>query len=140
MYLQIHATVTQLLESTLQAEQNLPLAWYDTLTHLSQATEYGLRLQELADLIKLSQSGLTRLLDRMAEEELILRRPCAGDRRGIYAVITPAGRARLAAAEPVYMRVLDEHFLQFLSCDEAKALERVFSHIVRRESEQVEQP
>jgi DNA-binding MarR family transcriptional regulator len=132
-YLQIHAAVIRLLESQLQAEQNLPLLWYDTLECLSRAPHQSLRLQDLAEAINLSQSGLTRLLDRMAEAGLVVRRPCEQDRRGLYAAITPGGLTKLAAAQPVYQRVLDEHFLRYLSCDEVAALHKVFSHIAQME-------
>jgi DNA-binding MarR family transcriptional regulator len=136
-YLRIHAAVINLLEARLQAEQGLPLLWYDTLDRLSQAPHQALRLQELAEAINLSQSGLTRLLDRMVEAGLVIRRPCEHDRRGLFAAIEPAGLARLAAAHLVYQRVLDEHFLRYLSCDEVAALNKVFSHIVAMESAHV---
>jgi DNA-binding MarR family transcriptional regulator len=133
-YLRTHATIISLLERYLLREQELPLLWYDTLDRLSQAGQYGLRLQELAEAINLSQSGLTRLLDRMVAADLVVRRPCTQDRRGLYAAITATGTARLTAARPVYQRVLDEHFLRYLSCDEVAALNKVFAHIATMES------
>jgi DNA-binding MarR family transcriptional regulator len=132
-YLQIHAVVIQLLEQTLLAEQDLPLLWYNALERLANAEGGMLRLQELADDVNLSQSGLTRLLDRMIESGLIVRQPCPKDRRGLYAVLTERGSERLQAAQPVYQRVLDEHFLRYLSCDEVQALNKVFANIVQHE-------
>lgn len=134
-YLHIHAVVTRLLEAQLQAELDLPLLWYDTLERLTQAEHKSLRLQELAEAINLSQSGLTRLLDRMVEAGLVERRPCERDRRGLYAALLPAGEAKLAAARPVYLRVLDEHFLRYLSCDEVQALNKVFANIAAMEQQ-----
>jgi len=132
-YLQIHAAVIQLLEQTLLAEQDLPLLWFDTLERLANTEAGMLRLQELAEDVNLSQSGLTRLLDRMVENGLIERQPCPKDRRGLYAVLTARGHEQLQAARPVYQRVLDEHFLRYLSCDEVNALNKVFTHIVQHE-------
>lgn len=132
-YLQTHAALIRLLEAHLQAEQGLPLLWYDTLETLSKASQGGLRLQELAEAINLSQSGLTRLLDRMIEAGLVERHPCEQDRRGLFAKITVAGTVKLEAARPVYGRVLEEHFLRYLSCDEVAALDRVFKNIVQQE-------
>ena len=94
----------------------------------------SLRLQDLADAINLSQSGLTRLLDRMAEVDLVKRQPCSEDRRGLFAMITAAGRAKLEQATPVYLRVLDQHFLRYLNCEEVNALLKVFSHIAQMEN------
>jgi DNA-binding MarR family transcriptional regulator len=133
-YLQTYAAVIRLLEAHLQTEQGLPLLWYDTLARLSTAPQQLLRLQELAEAVNLSQSGLTRLLDRMVEADLVERRPCKNDRRGLFAALTPAGAAKLAQAKPVYQRVLDEHFLRYLSCDEVAALQKVFTNIVQNES------
>lgn len=133
-YLQIHAAVTHLLETHLLAEQDLPLLWYDALEQLAKAPYQSMRLQELAEAINLSQSGLTRLLDRMVETGLVERRPCEHDRRGLFAHITAAGEEKLAAARPVYQRVLDEHFLRHMSCEEVRVLEKLFATIVQAES------
>jgi DNA-binding MarR family transcriptional regulator len=135
-YLQIHSTMIRLLEEHLEQEEGLPLLWYNALTCLSQAPDHTLRLQELAEAIHMSQSGLTRLLDRMVEMGLIERRPCPQDRRGLYAALTPIGLAKLADAQPVYQRVLEGHFLRYLSCDEVAALNKVFNHIVASEGAQ----
>jgi DNA-binding MarR family transcriptional regulator len=133
-YLQTHAAVIRLLETALQKEKGLPLLWYDTLEALVHAPLKSLRLQDLAEAINLSQSGLTRLLDRMAESGLVERRPCPNDRRGLFAAITPTGEDMLAQARLVYQQVLDEHFLRYLSCDEVAALNKVFTNIVQMES------
>lgn len=134
-YLQTHATIVRLLEAELQNELNMPILWYDALKHLNDSERGSLRLQDLADAINLSQSGLTRLLDRMAEVDLVERKPCSEDRRGLYAMITPAGCAKLQQATPVYLRVLDRHFLRYLNCEEVAALLKVFSNIAQMENE-----
>ena len=137
-YLQTHAAITRLLETALQQQVNLPLLWYDALHALNATPHQALRLQDLATTINMSQSGLTRLLDRMIEEGLVERRPCPQDRRGLFAVITSAGQERLAAARSVYLQVLDEHFLHYLTCEEVQALNKVFTHIAQMESQPVE--
>ncbi len=134
-YLQTYATIIRLLEVELQQELNLPLLWYDALNHLNQSPYGGLRLQDLADAINLSQSGLTRLIDRMTEANLVERRPCPEDRRGLNAAITDTGRAKLEQATPVYLSVLDRHFLRYLSCDEVNALLKVFSNIAQMQNQ-----
>jgi DNA-binding MarR family transcriptional regulator len=134
-YLHIYKTVIRLLEAALQEKKDLPLLWYSALEALVHAPLKSLRLQDLAEAISLSQSGLTRLLDRMAENGLVERRPCPNDRRGLFAAITPAGEKLLAEARPVYQQVLDDHFLRYLSCDEVAALNKVFANIVQMEAE-----
>jgi DNA-binding MarR family transcriptional regulator len=64
-FLRAHATVLRALETELSAAGQLPLASYDVLVQLTEADEHRLRMTELADLVLLSRSGLTRLVDRL---------------------------------------------------------------------------
>ena len=75
----------------MQEQHGLPLAWGDVMQQLADGPKQGLRMSELADLVLLTRSGITRLVDRMIEAGLIVREPCPGDRRGYYAVITQKG-------------------------------------------------
>ena len=132
-FLQTHAVVLRKLESELQAEQQLPLTWYDVLINLNNDPRGGLRLQDLAQAIVLSQSGLTRLLDRMEQAGLVARKPCPHDRRGAYAIITPAGKTVLKQAEPVHLRSIEEHFMQHLEAVDIEALHQALSKILKAE-------
>ena len=51
----------------------------------------------LAGAVLLSQSGLTRLVDRLVRAGSVERTRCEEDRRGHYAELTSAGRARFEA-------------------------------------------
>ena len=60
----------------------------------------GLKQSELAEILDLQPISLTRLLDRLAENGLIERRPDPNDRRANRLYLTPAARPllkRLAA-------------------------------------------
>ena len=127
---QTYTTVIPALECDLREAQDLPLVWYNVLTQLNRNPTGGLRLQELAGAIALSQSGLTRLLDRMSKAGLIERQPCPHDRRGAYAVITSQGKARLEQAVPTYSQGIEQHFLRPLSAEDIQALNRVLSKIL----------
>ena len=50
-------------------------------------------MAELADSVLLSRSGMTRLVDRLEREGLIVRDTCEYDGRGSFAVLTDAGEA-----------------------------------------------
>ena len=65
-------------------------------------------MQELADEIHLSQSAMSRLIGRLEEAGLANRAICDHDRRGIWAKITPAGRAAQKQAAPTQRKVLAE--------------------------------
>src|SRR5687767_11095724 len=96
------------LEAELLAEHQLPLAWYDVLVQLAHAPGRRLRMAELAERVLLSRSGLTRLVDRLVREGLVVRDSCSSDGRGVNAVLTEHGLTRLRAAAPTHLRGIGE--------------------------------
>jgi DNA-binding MarR family transcriptional regulator len=131
-FLEAHARVTELLGRELREQEDLPLAWYDVLVQLSEAPERRCRMQELADAVLLSKSGLTRLIDRMEQQGLVRRAECPTDRRGTLAELTDAGFARLAATAPTHLDGVRRHFTDLLDDEEAEALQRALGRIAAR--------
>jgi DNA-binding MarR family transcriptional regulator len=121
-FLCAHAAVVRTLEAELAAETNLPLAWYDVLVQLVEASGRRLRMTELADRVLLSRSGVTRLVDRMVKAGLVRRTPCEDDLRGTYAEITPEGVDALRSAAPVHLRGIATHMTNLLEPAELAAL------------------
>jgi DNA-binding MarR family transcriptional regulator len=103
-----HAVVRDSLERALERKHQLSLSEYEVLRHLSAATEGHLRMQDLADEVHLSQSALSRLVQRLEEEGLATRGVCEHDRRGVWACITDSGRAAQRKAEPTHLAALSE--------------------------------
>lgn len=128
-FLRAHATVVDRLDHELQAEQDLPLTWYEVLWQLGQAADDRLRLSDLASRLLLSRSGITRLVDRMVAAGLIERQACPTDRRGAFAALTPAGAERLGRARPVHLRGIDEHFARHLRPDEVDAVRAALERV-----------
>jgi DNA-binding MarR family transcriptional regulator len=120
--LEAHAAVTDLLERELEQERGLPLSKFEVLLKLAEAPGGRMRMLELAQSVLLSKSGLSRLVDRMEEAELVRRERCPSDRRGAYAVLTDQGRAQLRRAAPVHLRGIQEHFARHLADDEVRVL------------------
>ena len=129
-FLTAHARVTELLEDELEREKRLPLSWYDVLVQLQEADEHRLRMTELAGLVLLSKSGLTRLVDRMCADGLVDRSADPEDRRGRWVSLTDAGHARLKAAAPVHLRGVREHFIRHLEGEDAAHLARALGAVV----------
>ena len=101
----------QRLDAELAAATGLGLADYEILALLGGSADGGVRMATLAGAVLVSPSGLTRRVDRLAAEGLVERRACPTDRRGVLAVLTPAGRARLEAAAPVHVAGVRQWFL-----------------------------
>ncbi|MGH8776837.1 MAG: MarR family winged helix-turn-helix transcriptional regulator [Jiangellaceae bacterium] len=130
-FLRAHALIVRRLESDLMDLHGLPLAWYDVLARLVEADGHRLRMSELAERVMLSPSGLTRLVDRMAEAGLIFREPSEGDARGFYAVLTDDGYERLRAATGTHLRGILDHVLSRYSDEE---LDEIAAYLSRLES------
>jgi DNA-binding MarR family transcriptional regulator len=114
-FLDAQASILRRLEAELVAEERLTLAEYDVLFQLGVAGDRRLRMTELSERVRLSRSGLTRLVDRLVEAGLLTRGHCDSDRRGTYAILTPAGIDRVRRASPVHLRGISKHFAQRLS-------------------------
>ncbi len=128
-FLEAHARVTEVLARELREEEDLPLTWYDVMVHLSEAPEHRLRMQDLAEAVLLSKSGLTRLVDRMQKAGLLSREACPSDRRGTFALLTDRGLATLRAAAPTHVRGVQEHFAAHLTDEEAATLTAVLRRV-----------
>lgn len=113
--LHAYSTATGTIDAELQAAGLLPLAWCDVLLELSQAPREGLRMQDLAQRVALSKSGMTRLVDRLVEAGLLARLNCPSDRRVLYATISELGRQRIEETWPTYAAAIRRHFLDHLS-------------------------
>ena len=129
-FLEAHAVAVETLTRELREAEDLPLTWYDVLVQLHEAADHRLRMQELADAVLLSKSGVTRLVDRMEREGLVERSRCADDRRGTFATMTPAGLARLRDAAPVHLAGVAQHFAAHLDAEEAALLESLLRRVV----------
>jgi DNA-binding MarR family transcriptional regulator len=100
------------------------------LVRLANAPEGALRMQDLAESMLISKSGLTRLCDRIQDAGFVTRASCPTDRRGTYAVITPEGRAKAQEAGPIFFRATEELFLRHLSDKERHMLTGALCKII----------
>ena len=109
-------------EEKLQAACGLPALHFHVLQILAEAPEGRLRLQELAEAVRHSQSGTTRLVDRLEKEGLVARHSCESDRRVTWAMLSEKGKADYQAAQPVWNAFLADYLHKGLSADEADTL------------------
>lgn len=79
---------------------------FEVLERLAESSEHKFRAQELAETVHLSQSALSRLIGRLEGHGLVERGLCDMDRRGIYVLLTEAGRQRHAEAARTHRAVL----------------------------------
>ncbi|HEX7117276.1 MAG TPA: MarR family transcriptional regulator [Longimicrobiales bacterium] len=65
-----------------------------------------LLLGELQRKILVSSGGITYLVDRLVNRGLVERRPCATDRRAVYAALTAEGEALIRRIFPEHARAM----------------------------------
>lgn len=128
--LRVHATITHALDAELQNDCGISLSDYDVLVHLANAAEQRLRMSELAESILISQSGITRLVDRLVARGMVTRERCAEDRRGAFAALTPAGLDVLRRASPAHVASVRERFLNHLTAKEQETLARTWERVL----------
>jgi DNA-binding MarR family transcriptional regulator len=129
--LHVYAQLSKALDAQLVAEHGLPLTSYEVLMYLSDADGGRMRMNELADSVLLSRSGLTRLVDRLEREGYLERCSCAHDARGAFAVLTPAGREKVESARVTHLAGVREHFLSKFSSDELEVLGDAWQRVLR---------
>ena len=89
---------------------------------LGEAPEQRLRMADVSRALRLSKSGVTRLVDRLADRGLVVRAACPKDRRVVYAGLTDEGRRAAASAAPVVAAGVAEQLAGGLSAEQLDTL------------------
>lgn len=101
-YVETVHRLTNALEHDL-APTGLTLGDYQVLVYLSEAPDRRMRMCDLAEVLQLSPSGLTRRLDGLVRSGLVARQGSPEDRRVMLAVLTDAGFERLRESAPTHV-------------------------------------
>jgi len=101
-----HARVSCALTHALEHQHGLGMSEFEVLERLANEGECAVRVHAIAEHVHLSQSALSRVLDRLEKHGLLTRGVCDNDRRASFAELTPAGRERYEAARPTHREVL----------------------------------
>lgn len=130
-FLESAYALIDILDQEMQAERGLSIRSYDLLLHLDEAD--GLAMNQIAERILFSKSGLTRVIDRMEEEGLVRRERPPSDRRVVRVYITPKGLDVLHAARTIHHRGIQQHYIAQLDQHDlaamARALHKLRDHL-----------
>ncbi len=127
--LRSHAALVRDLDAELRAGHDLSLHEYEVLLTLVDAPEGRMRMSELAATVVVSQSGLTRLVDRLVRDGFVARVRCDGDRRGLNAELTALGRRRYLEARVTHLAGVRTRFLDRLDETELVVLGGIWEHV-----------
>ena len=105
-------------------------AEYEILVVLSESEDRRMRMAELAAAVYQSRSRLTHTITRMEKANLVQRRSCPTDRRGVWAELTTEGLDLIRVAAPTHVETVRRNFVEVMSEEEYAAVGRVFSAVV----------
>lgn len=128
LLMETHAGLRAAYEPDLEAH-GLTGSAFDVLIRLARSAGRRLRMTELAGQSTLSNSGLTRVIDRLLEAGLVDRVRDLDDKRVFYATLTPTGLSRVLDALPAHLAVIDRTVVSVLEPDELATLERALRKV-----------
>jgi DNA-binding MarR family transcriptional regulator len=123
------------LDRQLQRDAGMPHAYYGILTVLVEAGVDGLRMSELARVLRFSPSRLAHAVGRMERSGWVERHDCPTDRRGQIAAVTPAGAHAQREAAPGHVAMVRELVFDHLDAAQVEQLERICSAVAARAAE-----
>ncbi|MFT6289944.1 MAG: DNA-binding MarR family transcriptional regulator [Ilumatobacter sp.] len=127
-YIETFGDLSAALERDL-ATHRLTLGDYQVLVYLSDADADAMRMCDLADVLQLSPSGLTRRLDGLVKSSHVVRKPSTQDGRVMMAVLTEAGRELLTQTAPHHVDSVRRHIFDHLDAEHVDAMATIFRSI-----------
>jgi DNA-binding MarR family transcriptional regulator len=128
LFFETAVALLDMLDREAPGSLGIPMQFYDVLVHLEETPD-GLRMNELADKILYSKSGLTRVVDRMEKAGLVRRYVPENDRRSIFVLSTAKGRQAMEEARVRHHEWIDENFSRLLAETDVRAITRAFEKL-----------
>lgn len=122
LYITATRLVEEALDRQLRDDSAMPHSYYEILVRLSGAPDYSIRMSELAERTLSSRSRLSHAVGRLEAAGWVSRESCAGDRRGLTAVLTDDGLQALAAAAPGHVEEVRTRIFDQLDSEQTAAL------------------
>ena len=111
------------------AGHDLSMPDYEILAQLSDAPDRRMRMSDLAEIAMLSRSRLSHRMKVMEKAGWVKREPCAVDKRGFFAVMTPKGWKAIVAAAPDHVESVRTRFVDHLSKTDQQSISEIFERI-----------
>jgi DNA-binding MarR family transcriptional regulator len=122
-----------LLEGQLHRElvdaHDITLADYEVLVRLAERPDHRMRMSVLATEVASSKSRVSHQIARMERAGLVERDNCSSDGRGVYAVLTPVGMAKLREAAPTHVDGVRRHMIDLTTETQQATIAKVFERI-----------
>jgi DNA-binding MarR family transcriptional regulator len=120
------------IDRDLREKHGLSGPEYELLVRLSEAPGHEVRMAELANSVKNSRSRVTHTINRLEQAGLVVRRSCESDGRGVNAVLTETGHAKLVAAAPDHVECVRESLIEVIDDADLTVIGRAFGQVAER--------
>ena len=118
------------LDRDLRTQHGVSMAEYEILVRLSEAPDRSIRMAELAAAVAHSRSRVTHTIARLEREGIVRRDQSVDDGRGVSAVLTDEGFARLERAAHTHVRGVNDYLVAVASPEDFAAVGRVMETVL----------
>jgi DNA-binding MarR family transcriptional regulator len=120
----------QAIDRQLKRDSGLNFFEYSILSGLSREPGRAMQLSVLADLAAGSLSRMSHAVSRLEQQGWVQRRACGTEARGVDAVLTDAGMAKLVEAAPAHVREARRLVVDALNPTELRQLKNICGKLV----------
>jgi DNA-binding MarR family transcriptional regulator len=120
------------LDGQLRRDSGLTHFEYFVLAMLSDAPDRTLRMTELGRQTNATLPRLSHVVRRLEERDLVVRTPCAEDRRATNARLTEAGWEAIRAAAPGHVATVRAHVIDALTPRQVAQLHDIAGSLLTR--------
>jgi DNA-binding MarR family transcriptional regulator len=129
-YLVASGRLQEVLDRDLQAKSGMPHTYYMILAMLSEAPQQGIRMSELAEVLKSSVSRLSHAVRKLEEAGWIRRDADPVDGRVTYACLTAEGLRVLEEAAPGHVTTVVDNVFDRLTAEQVEQLYEISAAIL----------
>lgn len=108
---------------------------YDVLFNIYRAPNHRLRLRELNGFVLITQSSVSRLVDRLVARGFVAKSEDEYDARGTIVALTEEGVRAFRKAATVHTRNINEHIDRALSPEQQRQLYELCTALLRAQGD-----